>query len=243
LFGHERGAFTGAERRKIGKFEYASGGTLFLDEIGDMPLETQAKFLRALQEKTIQRVGGNEDIRVDVRVLCATNQHLQALIDNGKFRRDLYFRINVFPIHLPSLRQRKDDILPLAKHFLRKMKPVERKKRLLPEAEKILLSHDWPGNIRELSNAMERALIIAGNPEAITGDTFSFLLPPPSIPPDSPEYDAEYQISPGGIALEKVERDFVKQALQMSGNNQTAAARLLGLSRAKFRVLLKQLEE
>jgi DNA-binding NtrC family response regulator len=239
LFGHEKGAFTGAEKQKIGKFEYASGGTLFLDEIGDMPLETQAKFLRALQEKSIQRVGGNDDISVDVRVICATNQNLPELIDQGKFRKDLYFRINVFPITSPPLRQRKEDVLHLARYFLEKMAPRGRNRKLLPEAEKILNEYDWPGNVRELSNAIERALIIADPKGGIGAASLSFLQTSASACLNG----AAYQISPDGISLEKVERDFVRQALSAAGNNQTAAARLLGLSRAKFRVLLKQLEE
>ena len=120
LFGYEKGSFTGAGKMKKGKFEYADGGTLFLDEIGDLPLESQAKMLRALQEKRFQRVGGNEEIPVDVRVICATNRKLETMVDNKKFRQDLFFRINVFPIEIPPLRHRKDDIIPLAKHFLKK---------------------------------------------------------------------------------------------------------------------------
>ena len=142
LFGHEKGAFTGADKQKIGKFEYASGGTIFLDEIGDMPLEAQAKFLRTLQEQTIQRVGGNEDIRVDVRVLCATNQNLPELIEKGKFRQDLYFRINVFPVTLPPLREREADVIHLAEHFLDLMSPPGRKRKQSPEARRVLLGYN-----------------------------------------------------------------------------------------------------
>lgn len=239
LFGHERGAFTSADKRKIGKFEYASGGTIFLDEIGDMPLEAQAKFLRSLQEKTIQRVGGNEDIRVDVRVICATNQNLMELIEKGRFRRDLFFRINVFPITPPPLRDRKEDVVSLARHFIQKMTPPGRNKNLHPNAERVLLNYDWPGNVRELSNVIERAMIIAGLREDITAETLSFLTPNGS----SSQASGDYLIPPEGISLESVQKAFVKQALEATGNNQSAAAKLLGLSRAKFRVLLKQVED
>ncbi len=239
LFGHERGAFTGADKRKIGKLEYASGGTIFLDEIGDMPPDAQAKFLRALQEKSIQRVGGNVDIPVDVRVVCATNQNLPELIANGKFRQDLYFRINVFPITPPPLREREADIVHLARHFLEAAAPAGRSACLTPDAEKVLTGYAWPGNVRELSNVIERAMIIADPDKGITAETLSFLKPEGPMPVG----ENGFRIPPTGISLEHVQKNFVKQALDATGNNQTRAARLLGLSRAKFRVLLKQLEE
>ena len=236
LFGHEKGAFTGAIRRNQGRFEYADGGTLFLDEIGDLSPEAQAKLLRALQEKKIQRVGGNEEIPVDVRIICATNQNLGELASRGDFRQDLYFRINVFPVEPPPLRDRMDDVVLLAEHFLHLMgdgSEIE----LTDGAKRVLKEYTWPGNVRELANVMERAVILAGRGGSITADTLSFLRAPS---PFSAEC-SDFQLPPQGIALEEIEKDFVKQSLAMTNNNQTAAARMLGLTRAKFRVLMKQI--
>lgn len=233
LFGHEKGSFTGAVRRTIGKFGYATGGSIFLDEIGDLPLDAQAKLLRALQEKKIQRVGGNEEIPVDVRVICATNQNLRELVEKGTFREDLFFRINVFPIHSPPLRERKGDVLLLAKHFLSCLGAAD--VQLTDGAVRLLGEYSWPGNVRELANVMERGMILAGG-DAITAQTLSFLKRDPG--PGSG--DAGFSLPSEGISLEEMERDLVKEALRLSGNNQTAAAKLLGLTRAKFRVLMKQ---
>ncbi len=241
LFGHEKGAFTGAERSKQGLFEYASGGTLFLDEIGDLPLEAQAKLLRALQERTIQRVGGNESIKVDVRVICATNQDLERLVKQGDFREDLFYRINVFPIHIPPLRQRKEAIIPLAEYFIRKFvdsMPEEDQQLLTQGAKKILMNYSWPGNIRELANTMERAIILAGLPP-VTAEHLEFL----KTGQETKGLSEGLKLSQEGINLEELEKDLIKQALQLTGNNQSAAARLLGLTRSKFRTRVKQLEE
>ncbi len=241
LFGHEKGAFTGAEKSKQGVFEYASGGTLLLDEIGDLPIEAQAKLLRALQEKTIQRVGGNEAIKVDVRVICATNQDLEQLVKEGAFRQDLYYRINVFPIHIPPLRQRKEAILPLAEYFIKKFLDPEsngQMQLLTQGAKKILMNYSWPGNIRELANTMERAIILAGLPP-VTAEHLEFLRS--SQTSDHP--DTRFSLDENGINLEELEKDLIKQALQLTNNNQSAAARLLGLTRSKFRTRVKQLEE
>ena len=235
LFGHEKGSFTGAERKAVGKFEYASEGTLFMDEIGDLSLEAQAKLLRALQEKRIQRVGGNEEIPVDVRVICATNRDLKELMDMGKFRPDLFFRISVFPISPPPLRDRTEDILPLAEHFINRFgggKKIE----LTSGAINILKGYRWPGNVRELANVIERAAILAGDHGAITSDTLSFLRE--ETFPDSVE--KKFRLPPEGISIEALQRNLVRQALDACANNQSAAAKLLGLSRAKFRVLLKK---
>lgn len=237
LFGHEKGAFTGADRRAEGKFEYASGGTLFLDEIGDLPLEAQAKLLRALQEKRIQRVGGNEEIPVDVRVICATNQEIPRRLDAGEFRQDLYFRINVFPIEPPPLRERIEDIEPLARFFLKRL-GTGAAVSLEPSALHALAGYSWPGNVRELANAIERAVILAGDSGRITEETLSFLSHPKNCA--STADSGPFVLPAGGIDLEAVENDLVRQALDLAGGNQTAAAKLLGLSRAKFRVLLKQ---
>lgn len=235
LFGHERGSFTGADRRAQGKFEYASGGTLFLDEIGDLPLEAQAKLLRALQEKKIRRVGGNEEIPVDVRVICATNRNLNEQVEKSAFRQDLFFRINVFPIQPPPLRERIDDIEPLVAHFLKKNRN-NADIQLTEGAVSTLKKYHWPGNIRELANVIERAIILAGDQNVITAETLSFLKP---AQPSSGASNG-FKLPPEGIMLEEVEKDWVRQALELSGDNQTLAAKLLGLTRAKFRVLLKQ---
>lgn len=235
LFGHEKGAFTGAVKRNQGKFEYADAGTLFLDEIGDLSTEAQAKLLRALQEKKVQRVGGNKEIPVDVRVICATNQDLGGLVGKGAFRQDLYFRINAFPIEPPPLRDRKDDVPLLAKHFLKKT-GAGPDVTLTRGVKKLLVEYTWPGNVRELANVMERAVILSGRDGCITVDTLSFLK---SVLPCG-DGNNDFQLPPQGIELETVERDFVRQSLAMTNNNQTAAAKMLGLTRAKFRVLMKQ---
>lgn len=235
LFGHEKGSFTSADKKGIGKFEYASGGTLFLDEIGDLPGEAQAKLLRALQEKKIQRVGGNEEIPVDVRVICATNRNLKKLVDGKIFRKDLFYRINVFPIEPPPLRERVDDIPLLVDHFLAKIGRGQ-KIHMTEGALRVMMAYPWPGNVRELINAVERAAILAGDGGAITVDTLSFLRSGSS----EPDRMSSFKIPPEGIVIEELENDLVNQALEMTGSNQTAAAKLLGLSRAKFRVLMKQ---
>jgi len=235
LFGHERGAFTGAIKRVIGKFEYATGGTLFLDEIGDLSLDAQAKLLRALQERKVQRVGGNEEIPVDARFICATNQNLQERVEKGLFRQDLYFRINVFPLLTPPLRERKEDIPTLSGHFLERF-DRGRGIHLTEGAIRVLMEYPWPGNVRELANVMERSVILAQDRGAITVETLSFLRTASS----SANSRGVFRLPPEGISLEDVELDIVRQALEMSGNNQTAAAKLLGLTRAKFRVLLRQ---
>lgn len=163
LFGHEKGAFTGAVERRIGKFELANKGTLFLDEIGEMPVETQSKLLRALQEKEIERLGGTGTISVDMRIIAATNRNIEKEVADGRFRLDLYYRLNVFPIEMPPLRERRDDIPRLAKHFLKHFAAKNNRcvERLSEEALKCLLRYNWPGNIRELENLMERSVLLS----------------------------------------------------------------------------------
>ncbi|MEW6077230.1 MAG: sigma-54 dependent transcriptional regulator [Thermodesulfobacteriota bacterium] len=239
LFGHEKGSFTGAIQKSLGKFEYAHKGTLFLDEIGDLSLEAQARLLRALQEKKIQRVGGNEEIPVDIRFVCATNQSLAENVKKGKFREDLFFRINVFPINLPPLRERKDDAILLARHFLARLEGGQAVTELSSGALRVLKEYSWPGNVRELSNAMERAMILSRGTKKITSETLSFLDATRSQNP-SP---AGFRLPPEGLSLEEVEKEMVRQAMAVCHDNQTAAARLLGLTRAKFRVLLNQIKE
>lgn len=236
LFGHEKGSFTGAVQKSLGRFEYANRGTLFLDEIGDLSPETQARLLRALQEKKIQRVGGNEEIPVDIRLICATNQNLSEYVKTGKFREDLFFRINVFPIRLPPLRERADDVIPLARHFLRKLEGGHAMTKFSGGALRVLTEHSWPGNVRELANAVERAMILAQGSGVITSETLSFL----EAGRPRPAEQVSFRLPPGGIALEVFEKDMVLQALEACRDNQTAAAKLLGLTRAKFRVLLNQ---
>ncbi len=239
LFGHEKGSFTGAVQRSLGKFEYADKGTLFLDEIGDLSLEAQARLLRALQEKKIQRVGGNEEISVDIRFICATNQSLDENVKKGRFREDLFFRINVFPINLPPLRERGDDVILLARHFLRRLEEGVAGTEFSSGALRVLKQSAWPGNVRELSNAVERAMILARGTKKITAETLSFL----EAGPPQAAGRAGFQLPPGGILLEEVEKDMVKQALETCQGNQTAAAKFLGLTRAKFRVLLNQVKK
>ncbi|MCU0598118.1 MAG: sigma-54 dependent transcriptional regulator [Desulfobacterales bacterium] len=234
LFGYEKGAFTGADRRTKGKFEYADGGTLFLDEIGDLPLEAQAKLLRALQDKKIQRVGGNQEIPLDVRIICATNQELKKLVEKGKFRQDLYYRINVFPIESPPLRDRPDDIAPLAGHFLRQLSGGSDIK-MTDGAVRTLTAYKWPGNVRELANAIERVMILYNGEGMVTAETLSFLRSAQSEPCDQ----NLIKLPPEGVQLEVLEQELVRQALEATGNNQSAAAKLLGLTRAKFRVLAR----
>jgi len=237
LFGHEKGAFTGADRRKIGKFEVANGGTIFLDEIADLSLEAQAKVLRVIQEREFERVGGTERIRVDVRLIAATNQDLSNKVQNEEFREDLYYRINVFPIHLPPLRERENDTILLSEFFVKRFgnELGRPQTSLTNEAKKILLKHRWPGNVRELENAIERAMILSPN-GLIDKDQLSFLSPKPE---EGIKIGTENELTSAGIDLEAWEKRLVMKALEICGNNQSAAARLLGLTRSKLRSRLK----
>jgi two-component system, NtrC family, response regulator HydG len=220
LFGHERGAFTGAQYRKKGKFEIGEGGTVFLDEIGDISLKTQTDLLRVLQEKEIVRVGGNQQIKVDFRCVAATNKRLEDLVKAGTFRPDLYYRLNVFAIELPPLRARREDVPLLADHFLRKYGEAMNKPnaKLCAAAVDVLLNYDWPGNVRELENAIERALVIARDNEIQPTD-FPFQLQRDSSP------------SAAGRSLDDVERAHIEKILQESDWNLSRAARVLGIDR------------
>jgi len=237
LFGYEKGSFTGAESQRRGKFEYATGGTLFLDEIGDMPLDSQGKLLRALQEKKFHRVGGNEEIPVDVRVICATNRNLETMVQENKFRQDLFYRINVFPILIPPLRERNEDIVPLAEYLIKTF-PFGKEHVISDDAGKKLKEYPWPGNVRELANVIERCLILTRDTKKITSDTISFLRPVTAAA-GGPEV---VKLPPGGVPLHQVQFSLVRQALQAAGNNQTTAAKLLGLSRSKLRVIIKNID-
>ena len=222
LFGYERGAFTGATRRKVGHFEYADGGTIFLDEVGELPTSVQAKLLRFLQERQFTRIGGVEPVRVDVRVIAATNRDLEREVMEGRFREDLFYRLNVFPIELPPLRERREDIPLLVEHFLRQRnRPPD---VVSPEAMEALLTYDWPGNVRELENVIERALILAGE-ERITPDLLPF---------GRPKAGAKVELPDEGVNLEEVERELIIQALEKTGWNKAKAAKLLGISRRRL---------
>jgi DNA-binding NtrC family response regulator len=239
LFGHEKGSFTGADRRKIGRFEIASGGTIFLDEIADLSLEAQAKVLRVIQEREFERVGGTEPVTVDVRVVAATNQDLKSRLDKGEFREDLYYRINVFPLHLPPLRERKDDVVPLTEFFMKRFadKLGRPEPRITEEARRVLMQQSWPGNVRELENAIERAMILS--PSGLIDRTqLSFFPPAPEAPLRN---GGEIDLSLGAVDLEELEKSLVTKALELADNNQMAAARLLGLTRSKLRSRLKNL--
>jgi two-component system nitrogen regulation response regulator GlnG len=251
LFGHEKGAFTGAERRRIGKFEQCNGGTLFLDEIGDMPPATQAKILRVLQDQSFERVGGNETVRTDVRVIAATNRDLKAWSEQGKFRVDLYYRLNVFTIPLPALRERGDDLPMLIQHYLgRFSRDLGREVReITPEALELLCGYSWPGNIRELQGVLKQSLLQTSGtvlipaflPEALR------LPPEPSAGPVS-ETDADFsfetfilrRLGEGSTAIsaeshQLLDRLLLRLALRHTKGNQVQAARMLGISRQTLR--------
>ena len=224
LFGHEKGAFTGAAAQRKGRFELADSGTLFIDEIGDMPVNTQVKLLRVLQEKSFERVGGNEAIKVDVRIITATNQKLEELVSQGKFRMDLYYRLNVFPIVVPPLRERKTDILLLADHFVSKYAKSNHKdiKRISTPAIDMMMKYHWPGNVRELENCIERAVILSSD-----GVIHGYHLPP-SL--QTAEASKTVQKGTLGSALERMEQEMIAEALKSSKGNMAQAARELGLT-------------
>jgi len=238
LFGHERGAFTDAKGLKKGLFEQADGGTVYLDEIGDMKPDLQAKLLRLIEEKSFRRVGGLRDFRVDVRIIAATNRDLGRALEEGEFRKDLYYRLKVFPLRLPPLREHPEDILPLTSHFIARFNgEMGREVREIhPEAQACLTEYAWPGNVRELRNVLERALILASGPVLHVEH-----LPPEvgaRVPP--PEKAAPMALPAEGVSLEEVERDLVRQALDATGGNQVRAARLLGISRDALRTRMKK---
>ena len=229
LFGHEKGAFTGADKQRIGRFEQADGGTLFLDEIGDMSPSTQAKILRVLQEHEFERLGGTRTLRVDVRLLAATNRDLAGMVQSGRFREDLYYRLNVVSIEMPPLRERKDDIVPLAGFFIRRFAAELKKKMdgIEPEAQKLLMRYNWPGNIRELENTIERAMLMAEGRTIAAGDMRLGEMPTTG---GGRDHASVVKIPPTGIPLEDVERHALIEALKMSNWVQKDAAELLSIS-------------
>jgi len=237
LFGHEKGSFTGAHVQKKGQFETADQGTLFLDEIGDLNISMQAKILRALQEREIMRVGGTRAIKVDVRVITATNRDLEAMVKDGRFREDLYYRLNIIPIVIPPLRNRRDDISGLvdyfiAKHIAGSHRPI---RGLTPGARNLIMSYSWPGNVRQLESAIERAILLCEGNEIEVEDL------PVEIRQEGTSAAAfNFKLPPEGISFDEVERSLITQAMEQTNWNITRAAKLLGLS---FRTLQYRLEK
>jgi two-component system response regulator GlrR len=246
LFGHEKGAFTGAVKSTRGLFTQAHGGTLFLDEIGDMPRSTQSKLLRVLQERQFYPVGSEVPLEVDVRIIVATNKDLEEQVRKGLFRDDLFYRIHVIPVYLPPLRERKDDIVPLLEHFLKKYSQHMKKevKGLTPDALRKLMMHDWPGNVRELENTIEYAVAMTQS-DTVTED---YILQGKSVTPErppSPAQETGEERSGGGLrplkdARDAFERDYLIQVLSMTEGNVSQAAKLAGKYRADFYDLLKK---
>ncbi|HLG14618.1 MAG TPA: sigma-54 dependent transcriptional regulator [Blastocatellia bacterium] len=237
LFGHEKGSFTGAHAQKKGQFEIADHGTLFLDEIGDLSVPMQAKILRVLQEREIMRVGGTRPVKVDARVIAATNRDLEAMVKDGRFREDLYYRLNIIPITMPPLRNRRDDIPELVDHFIAKHSAgAQRKiKGLTPSARALILNYAWPGNVRQLESAIERAILLAETDQIEVED-----LPVEIRQEGSPSNAFGFKLPPEGISFEELERSVITQAMDQSNWNITRAAKLLGLS---FRTLQYRLEK
>ena len=233
LFGHERGAFTDARAQKRGLFETADGGTVFLDEIGEMTPALQSKLLRFLEEKTFKRVGGLNDVRVDVRVVAATNRDLEEEVKGNRFREDLFYRLQVMPIHLPSLRERKGDVLVLAGYFIDRFNREFRKrvKGLSPAAADTLNAYPWPGNVRELRNAIERAMLLVDRNQ-LEPEDFTTLTR--SVSP------TQFRLPAEGVNLEDVERQLLTQALERANGNQTQAAHLLGINRDQVRYRIEK---
>jgi len=254
LFGHEKGAFTGATASKEGRFELAHGGTIYLDDVGDMTLATQVKLLRVLQEREFERVGSSVTRKVDVRVIAATNRDLETAIAQGRFREDLYYRLNVVPIRMPALRERREDLLPLIGHFLQKSaaRTGRPAKDIDREALEYLLEHTWPGNVRELENVIEHASIMAEGPRIGRQDFPAYLVgsgeeggamearrePSAAAAPGLSHEAAEESAGPpfdslaeAGLSLDEIEKGMILTALQRTGGNQTQAARLLGITR------------
>ncbi|HOW97753.1 MAG TPA: sigma-54 dependent transcriptional regulator [Kiritimatiellia bacterium] len=233
LFGHEKGAFTGAVERRRGRFELADGGSLFLDEVGEIPAAIQVKILRVLEERKFERVGGQETVEVDVRLIAATNRDLKKMVDEGTFREDLYYRLNVVTIHLPPLRERPDDIPLLVQHFLKELSAENGKTiaGLTPEAMAALAAHTWPGNVRELRNVIERMVVMA------RGDTLTVRDIPAALRDESRPRGG---LPAGPVSLDEAEKQLILRALKACDDNRTAAARQLGISRRTLHRKLKE---
>ena len=240
LFGYERGAFTGAHAAHPGKFEQAQGGTLLLDEVTEMPLGLQAKLLRVLQEREVERLGGRTPVALDVRVLATTNRNLRSEVAAGRFREDLYYRLNVFPLTTAPLRERRDDVLPLAMHVLNaRCRPGERIPALSAEAAHILLTHAWPGNVRELDNVMQRALILANGP-VIQAENIHIEGASEAVPSAAPSASSSGALSE---SVSAAERDLILEALRTDNGNRQAMAKRLGISPRTLRYKLAKLRE
>jgi DNA-binding NtrC family response regulator len=245
LFGHERGAFTDAKTEKKGLFELAHGGSILLDEIGDMPLFLQSKLLRVLEERQVRRIGGRQDIPVEAVVFATTNRDLEEAVEKGTFRRDLFYRLNAFPLHLPPLRERRDDVMDLARYFLARFL-VKYKRQgptsISPEAEARLTAYDWPGNVREVRNVIERIVVLGRGstvllehlPREIAGAVAQAAAPPGAGP------RFELALPDEGISLEEVERQLIEQALAKTSGNKTLAAKLLGMTYDSLRYQIKK---
>jgi DNA-binding NtrC family response regulator len=251
LFGHVRGAFTGAVQTRLGRFEQAQGGTLFLDEIGDLPFDLQAKLLRALQEREFQRLGSSETIRVDIRVVAATNCDLAEKVEQGRFREDLYYRLNVVPLEVPPLRERPEDIPPLARHFVEKICSLEAlpTKVLTAEAMERLAGYSWPGNVRQLENAIEMAVALSGERQVLSAADFPLNCAPKSRQPRGPAAasPAVVSVPDTGLDLQQtlatIERSMLEQALEKTGGNKKAAAQMLRLKRTTLSAKVRNFEE
>lgn len=232
LFGHEKGAYTGAQRQRDGRFVQADGGTLFLDEIGEMAPALQAKLLRALQQGEVQRLGSDRSIRVDVRVLAATNRDLEAEVRDGGFREDLYYRLNVIALRVPALRERPEDIPLLARHFLHRFAERNRKtyRGFSPRVMDLMLHYDWPGNVRELENVVERAVILSPGEFVTEND----------LPASLRGAEKSSTVTVGGHSLEDAEREAIARTLEQVGNNKSEAARVLGVTRVTLRSKMKK---
>jgi len=241
LFGHEKGAYTGASRQRIGRFEQADRGTLFLDEIGDMSLGTQAKLLRVLQEKEFERLGGDKTIKVDARIISASNKDLAKIIREGDFREDLFYRINVINVHLPPLRERREDIPLLAESFIRKFAADLKKNitSLHPDAAKFLQKHHWSGNVRELQNCIERAMLMSDGPEIMITDLL--FMRDLGSGDGADESCAMFKLPPQGLKLDDVERSLIIETLEACNWVQKDAAEMLGISKRVMNYKVKQL--
>lgn len=233
LFGYEKGAFTGANLARPGKFEQADSGTVFLDEIGDVPMAVQVKLLRVLQEREIERLGSNRVRQIDVRVIAATNVDLRAALEGGRFREDLYYRLNVMPINIPSLRERREDVPALAQHFMTKY--GNGTQCLSREALGKLMNYDWPGNVRELENVIERSLLLARRDELSAEDVRI------EMGPRARQSSSEAAFLPAGMTLDEYEKSILKEALRRANGNKSQAARILGITRNALRYRLGQI--
>ena len=247
LFGHVKGAFTGAVGHRVGRFEEANHGTIFLDEIGDMPFGLQAKLLRVLQEREFQRLGSSETVRVDVRVIAATHADLAELIKQGKFREDLYYRLNVVPIALPPLREHPSDVPLLVRHFIEKICREENlaAKQISHETLGRLAGHDWPGNVRQLENAVEKAIVLSGERTRPVSGRFSASAAPASRPLIQPAHQPMIAVPDQGLDFERtvgsIELNILEQALRKTRGNKKLAAEMLGLKRTTLTAKLKSL--